>query len=171
MPGPPPPPETSPLPFQPMAEPPPVFGPNFAGELVAAGLINLPLSWTPDGQIFARENLTTEQNRILDAVIAAHDPTKTAVPQIISRRQFFQAAALYGMISYDEALEAMRGTIPPRMQQGLDTLPPDQKFAAEMLLIGANEFERNHPLVDKFGEVMGMTVAQVDDIWRRAAAL
>src|SRR5215472_10932801 len=66
----------------------------------------------------------------------------------ISRRQFFQAAAGKGMITQAEALDAMHGTLPDRMQEGINTLPPDQKFAAEMMLIGANEFERHHPLVE-----------------------
>lgn len=60
------------------APPPPVvvLGPTFGYELEAAGLGGLGLTWTSDGTINGRENLTTEQNATLDTVIAAHDPTK-----------------------------------------------------------------------------------------------
>ena len=50
------------------------LGPNFGGELIAAGLGGLPIAWAPDGGISGRGNLTPEQNAMLDAAIAAHDP-------------------------------------------------------------------------------------------------
>lgn len=53
-----------------------VFGPTFAEELIAAGLGGLPFSWTADGTIWGRGQLTAAQNTTLDSVIAAHDPTK-----------------------------------------------------------------------------------------------
>src|SRR5262245_23222468 len=104
-----------------------VFGPTFADELRAAGLFGL-ITWrVATGEIFGREDLTAEQSATLDAVIAAHDPAKTRVPAIISRRQFFQAAAGRGMITQQEALDAVRhGTIPAQMQQGIDTLSPEE---------------------------------------------
>src|SRR5262245_50977861 len=77
-----------------------VFGPTFGDEVIAAGLGGLPFSWMPsDGTIEGRENLTTEQNSMLDSVIAAHDPTKTAVPQGITLRQFYQELYREGHIS------------------------------------------------------------------------
>lgn len=53
-----------------------MFGPRFGEELEDAGLPGLPFVWGDDGQMTGRENLTAEQNARLDAVIAAHDPTK-----------------------------------------------------------------------------------------------
>lgn len=52
-----------------------VLGPTFGQEVIAAGLGGLPFSWSPNGWISGRENLTAEQNTTLDAVIAAHNPT------------------------------------------------------------------------------------------------
>lgn len=99
-------------------------------------------------------------------------PWVPPVPQIISRRQFFQAAAGRGMITQPEALDAVRhGEIPVLMQQGIDTLSSEEKFAAEMLLSGAGEFDRTHPLVAKFGETMSMPPAALDELWREAAIL
>jgi hypothetical protein len=44
------------------------------GEEVAAALGDVPISWTPDGDFYGRENLTDTQNATLDSVIIAHDP-------------------------------------------------------------------------------------------------
>lgn len=58
------------------------FGPTFGDELAAAGLGGLPIGWTASGSVSGREYLTDDQNTALDAVIAAHDPTKELVPLI-----------------------------------------------------------------------------------------
>lgn len=53
------------------------LGPTFGDEVATAGLAGLPFGWgATDEDITGRENLTTAQNATLDAVIAAHDPTK-----------------------------------------------------------------------------------------------
>src|SRR4051794_3167066 len=59
-----------------------MIGPTFGDEIIAAGLGGLPIGWAPDGRITGREKLTAAQNSKLDAVIAAHDPTKQLVPLI-----------------------------------------------------------------------------------------
>ena len=58
-----------------MADPVVLYGPTFGDELQDAGLGGIPISWSAY-EIFGREDLTAEQNTELDAVIAAHDPTK-----------------------------------------------------------------------------------------------
>lgn len=59
-----------------------LYGPTFGDEVIAAGLGGLPFAWS-ETEIYGRENLTAEQNADLDAVIAAHDPTKTVyVPPV-----------------------------------------------------------------------------------------
>lgn len=146
------------------------FGPTFGQELAAVGL-GPGLSWTAD-EIFGRETLTLQQNDLLDKVIAAHDPTKTLVPEAISFRQFYQAAAMMGMITQDEALAAARTGEPPAMMKHIiDALPPDQQFAVKMLLASATEFDRSHPLVAQIGHAVGKTDAEIDDFWRMAASL
>jgi hypothetical protein len=96
-----------------------------------------------------------------------------ATPRIISDRQFFQALALQGAITQEEALAAVRtGAVPTAMQTFIDAIPDqEQQFGATMLLSGAVEFERNHPLVESFRQVMGWTVQQTNDLWRLAATL
>jgi len=94
------------------------------------------------------------------------------VPQTISRRQFFQHLANLYMITRDEALAAMKsGTIPTALATMIDALPADQKFNAEMILVGATEFQRDHPLVSMFASSMNLSSSDIDTFWTAAAAL
>jgi hypothetical protein len=96
-----------------------------------------------------------------------------ATPRLISDRQFFQALALQGAITQEEALAAVRsGAIPAAMQAFIDAIADqEQQFGATMLLSGAVEFDRNHPLVESFRRAMGWTVQHTNDLWRLAATL
>jgi hypothetical protein len=44
-------------------------------------------------------------------------------------------------------------------------MPADQQFAAQMLVKGATEFLRDHPLVAVFGAANNIASAQVDALW------
>lgn len=149
------------------------LGPLFGAELAAAVPGGLPITWSPDGDFYGRDKLTAEQNATLDAVIAAHDPSKTVVPTIISDRQFFQALAFKGEISEQDALAAVKnGTLPPLLRDLLAGITDSQEhFTIEMLLSGATQFERGHVLVARIGHVLGWTDAQIDDLWRLGAKL
>jgi hypothetical protein len=96
-----------------------------------------------------------------------------AMPRVISDRQFSQALAVQGAITQEEALSAVRtGAIPAAMQTFIEAIPDqEQQFGATMLLSGAVEFDRNHPLVESFRQAMGWTLQQTNDLWRLAAAL
>ncbi len=99
------------------------------------------------------------------------DPA-AAVPEIISDRQFFQALAMNGAITPDEALAAVKtGALPAAMQTALNTMPANQKFNAEMMLSGATAFERHHPMTDSMMAMMGWDAAQTDQLWTYAATL
>jgi hypothetical protein len=94
------------------------------------------------------------------------------VPDEISRRQFFQQMAVAGLISQAEAIAAVKsGEIPAALLAFVGSLPAEEQFAAQMLIIGATTFHRSHPLVDAFGALQGLSSAQVDDLWRAAAAI
>ncbi|AWJ86316.1 hypothetical protein TSH58p_22630 (plasmid) [Azospirillum sp. TSH58] len=106
------------------------------------------------------------------AIIAAEAPPLAPAPPAISDRQFFQALALDGYITQAEALAAVRtGALPPVLADLLDHMDGDERFGAEMLLSGATEFRRDHPMTVAIGEARGMTPIEVDDFFRRAAAL
>ncbi|MDR6585518.1 hypothetical protein [Herbaspirillum frisingense] len=52
------------------------IGETFVSELLAAGLLGLPFAWGEDGAFQFDERMTPEQIDQVEAVYAAHDPTK-----------------------------------------------------------------------------------------------
>lgn len=99
-------------------------------------------------------------------------PSPVIIPTI-SRRQFFQQAAISGMITKTEALTAVQdGPLPASLQAIIDGIQDeDEKFNASMILSGAVSFERNHPLVEQIGTVFNMTPEQIDQFFISAANL
>lgn len=95
-----------------------------------------------------------------------------AIPDI-SDRQFFQMAAMKGMVTQQEALDAVKtGAIPPVLQAIIDAIPDaGQRWAATMLLSGATTFQRHHPFTEAVGAAVGMTSDQVDQFFLNAALL
>ena len=90
----------------------------------------------------------------------------------LSRRQFYQILAIKGLITAEEALAAMQhGAIPEQFNRLLQSFTPEEQFAAKMLLSGAGEFQRDHPLAEKFAEDQGLSAQQIDAIWREGASL
>lgn len=97
---------------------------------------------------------------------------KPAVPDAISRRQFYTALALNDIITKDAALYALGGVIPDALAAIIDNIPNEtDRFIARGLLIGASNFERNHPLVASVGAAQGMTTQQIDDFFTFGATL
>jgi hypothetical protein len=161
-----------------------VFGPTFGDEVIAAGLGGLPFSWTPTGEIFGRENLTSEQNTTLDGVIAVHDPTLTAIPQQVSERQFHHALATTTpvftraapgngtIISQQEAIDAVSvGAVPVPIDDFIKSLPADQQWAAYLSFAGEATAKRYSPLMEQFRIFHAWTSRQMDDLFRYAATL
>ena len=101
------------------------------------------------------------------------EPEPKSIPDEISRRQFFQYLAVLGIISRQEALAALQsGAIPAPLQAIIDELPTeDDQFEAQMFIIGAQNFDRLHPLSDTVRLALGWTVEQKDDFWREAYKL
>lgn len=94
------------------------------------------------------------------------------VPSKVSDRQLFQQLAIMGAITEEEAIDAVRvGGIPPTLALLMNKLPESEIFTAKMLICGATEFNRKHPLTEWMGEAMGYTKRQMDDLFRAAAAL
>lgn len=88
-----------------------------------------------------------------------------------SRRQFFQQAAISGIISQDEALDAVTtGALPTAILAFINTLPTDQQFGAKMLF-SAIEFQRSSPLANAFGQTIGLTPEQIDAFFEAASKL
>ncbi len=93
------------------------------------------------------------------------------VPDEISRRQFFQQLAVDGIITNAEALAAMKSvTVPQALQAIIDALPTEQdRFTAEMLVIGADTFNRLHALTETVRLAMQWTEEQRDSFWLEAS--
>lgn len=90
-----------------------------------------------------------------------------AVPPEITDRQFFQAAALAGMITKDEAIAMMAsGVIPAALNSAMSVLPADQQFAAKMKIIGARLFQRADPFLNVLGGAMGKSSADIDGLFK-----
>jgi hypothetical protein len=101
-------------------------------------------------------------------------PQPLPVPETVSDRQFFQALAMppYELITREEALAAVKtGEIPAAMVTLINALPDESRFGAEMLLSGATEFKRAHPLTAALGLAFGWDNAKIDQFWRDAAKL
>ena len=95
------------------------------------------------------------------------------VPDDISRRQFFQQLFVLEIISKAEALTAIPGlNIPPPLQAIIDQLPTQSdRDSAEMLVVGAQNFNRLHPLSETVRLSLGWSVEQKDDFWQEASKL
>lgn len=105
---------------------------------------------------------------IAERYIAPEPP----VPDVISDRQFFQALAMRGVITTQEAIDAVTvGAIPPAMQTKIDAMPPDERFAATMLVAGATQFDRRHPMTAGFAGLMDWSADELDALWTYAATL
>lgn len=101
-----------------------------------------------------------------------YTPPQPPVPEPISDRQFAQGLAVQGYITTAEALAWVGpGTLPAVFETLLAGLPPAEAFQARMLLTGATEFRRHHPLVDVIGTTNGWSPEAIDDFWRFCATL
>lgn len=125
------------------------------------------------GDIIAQWNHPTHPCPTDSELAAVTQPPSPPVPETISDRQFFQQAAIIGLITQTEALAAVQtGTVPAVLMSVVNGLPDQmQKFAAEMVLAGATVFERNHPLTEAVGAALGWTGEQIDAFFASAAGL
>lgn len=100
-------------------------------------------------------------------------PPAPAVPQSISRRQFYTQLLATGTLTVNEYFAALRGDtpMPGPLQAIIDSLPLDQQPVATGLLIAATDFQRDHPLVNVFKTALGLTVPQVDQFFIEASLL
>jgi hypothetical protein len=93
------------------------------------------------------------------------------IPSVIMRRQFFQAAAILGLVTESDAELALIGTIPASLVTAIQSLPTAAQFGARMEVIGAQTFVRSDSMVSTIGSLMGMTSAQIDSLFTLGATL
>lgn len=96
-----------------------------------------------------------------------------AVPSAVSDRQFAQALAETGRISWAEAQAwGARGEIPAELLAAVERLDdPLQRNRAVMFLSAATWFERQHPMTTTLAQALGWNDADLDALWLLASGL
>lgn len=124
----------------------------------------------PNGNIVCAPDVAANYNGYMLTELFVEPPV---IIPVISDRQFFQQAAIAGMITQEEALAAVKtGAVPAILQAIIDQIQdPVQNFAATMLISGATEFERTHPMVSLIGAALNMTTEQIDAFFLAASLL
>jgi hypothetical protein len=90
----------------------------------------------------------------------------------ITNRQFYQHLALAGVISQQEALDAVRGAIPPALATAVGkNASGDALFNVQMFLASATLFPREHPVVEQLATAMEWSKDYADQVWRNARKL
>ena len=141
---------------------------------VSADWTSGDMRWQPPENSFGiLSDIGKIGDRYVDGEFQSQEvPEPVSVPQVISDRQFYQQLAVLGLITQAEALAAVKtGDIPATLQGLIVSLPVEQRFSAEMLLSGAVQFQRNHPLTLIFGLAMGWTDEELDTLWIAASRL
>jgi hypothetical protein len=129
------------------------IGPNFGNEIIAAGLGGLPFSWSSDGTIRGLTNLTPAQQTTLNAVLAAHNPNTPAVPQVIGAMNAKVALSRAGLLA------------------SVQTWVNTQSAERQLIWNTATDFRRDSPLIAAGAAALGLTSAQLDQLFITAATI
>ncbi len=99
-------------------------------------------------------------------------PAPVVVPYDITTRQFLIAAALGGIITQQEAIDAATtGAVPAAIQVVFDQLPEEQAFAAQITWAKMTTIPRVDPLVEAVGAMFGMTDEELDQFFIDASQI
>ena len=93
------------------------------------------------------------------------------VPVSITPRQLWLGLLADGYITETEAEAASLGTLPAALDAAIAGLPAAERAAARISLRTMQEARRDDPLTDMLAATRGLTDADVDDAFRRWAAL
>ena len=93
------------------------------------------------------------------------------VPASMSRRQFIIGMLQEGFLTANEADLLSEGVIPQVFATVIDGLPVEHRIPAKITIRTATEFYRNNPLMIAGLTVVGATEAQLDDFFRKYAAV
>jgi hypothetical protein len=97
------------------------------------------------------------------------------VPETISNRQFAEALAKLDppVITQAAALAFVkRREVPAALQAVIDAVEDlEKRFDLDMAVWGATTFDRSNPPTEALAAAMGWSAAQMDGLWRFAAAI
>lgn len=107
------------------------------------------------------------------AALEASRNVATPVPASISDRQFAHQLKKAGVITHAEALAFVQtGTIPAALSAIVEAIKDqDAREDAELLISGAVEFRRDHPLTGAIAAAHGWSDQETDDFFRAAGQL
>jgi hypothetical protein len=123
--------------------------------------------------VYHGHKLIPVYEEIADVVPGTPTVPPVVANAIITRRQFYQQAAIAGFITQDDALNALAiGKIPPALEAVVNQLnTDDEKFAARMLLIGAEFFDKNNSLVENVRVALNLTEEDITNFFAAASLL
>lgn len=131
------------------------FGITFGKELADAGVGGLHMSWFPDGTIRFDDSVTVEHRAVVEAVAAAHDPSKTLpVIYFCSPWQIRKALNQAGKRQAVESAVAASGDI--HIKDGWEF---------------ATEFRSDDPFVIDMGGLIGLDEAATAALIQQASVL
>lgn len=115
--------------------------------------------------------LMRNDTHIIRTIDPATQPQIPTVPDDITPRQFYEQLGIMGIITQDEAENALTGILPQSFMDLVDMLPEQTHHKTRMLLKGASVFERHHELTDTIAWMYGLDADAVDDLFKAAAVL
>jgi hypothetical protein len=97
-------------------------------------------------------------------------PNPPPSPAQVSSRQFWTQMAVQGLISENEAVDALGGNIPNAVKQYINGLPANQKFVARMFF-EAPTFERYKRAASDLQTCFSLTPSVIDQFFQNASLL
>ncbi|OZI61545.1 hypothetical protein [Bordetella genomosp. 11] len=132
-----------------------MLGPTFASELAEAGLSAVPFSWNEEYALTFNPGVSDADKAAVQAVIDSHDPTKQLVPQTVTRYQARVALANAGLLD--------------QVNTYFVALPNSD--LGKMAWQEAPTVERDSAALIAAGNALGLTDAQIDQLFIAAAAV
>lgn len=141
-------------------ENPPVVGPSFASELIAANVSD-GVAWNAAGGLFFADKVTQAQRDTVAMLLEAHDPIaqlSPIVPQVVSRFQGREAMhrTAYGEGTLFDAVEALLSN-------------PDTPAMYRRAWDDLQEFRRDSEMLAAIAGLLGLTGLQIDALFTLAA--
>jgi len=138
----------------------------FMDELKAAGLGALPLSVSKDGIEAGWGGLTTLQRNAVQTVIAAHNAAKVAAAPVPAEVPLFKARFIMARTPRGS------GTLLTAVKAAIAAIPDEaERSLASEALEYANTLSRNGRLVTMLAPALGLSDADLDALFRTAAAI
>lgn len=106
-----------------------------------------------------------------DGTFSAPPPAPPPVPTSLSFAQLLIGLVSEQWISEFEGEQWLQGVLPPQVTTLIETLPPEQQFAAKARASRPSEVLRADPMVVALGAAQGKTPEELDQFFRTYAGV